>query len=97
MIVDDRVAILGSANVNDRSMDGDRDSELGVVFEEQDRGEVWRLRVRLWGQHFGMGGDWAAEVDGVLWQRVRARCEKNTILYRVIFGCYPDDSIHTVS
>ena len=31
MVVDDRTAILGSANVNDRSMLGDRDSELGVV------------------------------------------------------------------
>ena len=28
LIVDDRVAIVGSANVNDRSMSGDRDSEI---------------------------------------------------------------------
>eukprot|EP00658_Telonema_sp_P-2_P054619 TRINITY_DN43452_c0_g1_i1.p1 TRINITY_DN43452_c0_g1~~TRINITY_DN43452_c0_g1_i1.p1 ORF type:complete len:346 (-),score=81.00 TRINITY_DN43452_c0_g1_i1:415-1452(-) len=31
MIVDDRVAILGSANINDRSLAGDHDSELAVV------------------------------------------------------------------
>ena len=31
MIVDDRVAIVSSANVNDRSMIGSRDSELGAV------------------------------------------------------------------
>ena len=30
MIVDDSIAILGSANINDRSMQGSRDSELGV-------------------------------------------------------------------
>jgi phospholipase D1/2 len=28
MIVDDSYAILGSANINDRSMQGSRDSEL---------------------------------------------------------------------
>ena len=31
MIVDDDHVILGSANINDRSMMGDRDSELATV------------------------------------------------------------------
>lgn len=31
MIVDDDWAILGSANINDRSMVGDWDSELAVI------------------------------------------------------------------
>lgn len=31
LIADDRVAILGSANINDRSQLGDRDSELAVI------------------------------------------------------------------
>ena len=31
MIVDDRVAVISSANLNDRSYLGDRDSEIGVV------------------------------------------------------------------
>jgi phospholipase D1/2 len=30
MIVDDKTTIIGSANINDRSMKGDRDSELAV-------------------------------------------------------------------
>ncbi len=30
MIVDDRVAIIGSANINDRSMNGNKDSEIAV-------------------------------------------------------------------
>jgi len=30
MIVDDRIVIMGSANINDRSMQGSRDSELAV-------------------------------------------------------------------
>lgn len=56
MIVDDKRAIIGSANINDRSLCGDRDSELAIVIEEDD-GEVFNgvpgrkgifdLRVRL--------------------------------------------------
>lgn len=31
LIVDDRIAIIGSANLNDRSMLGDRDSEVVIL------------------------------------------------------------------
>jgi phosphatidylserine/phosphatidylglycerophosphate/cardiolipin synthase-like enzyme len=34
MIVDDRVVIIGSANINDRSMLGERDSELAIRVED---------------------------------------------------------------
>ena len=33
MIVDDVAAIIGSANINDRSMRGSRDSELCVLIK----------------------------------------------------------------
>lgn len=33
-IVDDRLAIIGSANINERSMRGDRDSELAAVIRD---------------------------------------------------------------
>lgn len=39
MIIDDRMAICGSANINDRSLLGHRDSEVGIVIndlEEED-------------------------------------------------------------
>lgn len=36
MIVDDRVAIIGSSNINDRSMQGERDSEVAVIIEDLD-------------------------------------------------------------
>lgn len=38
LIVDDKTVLIGSANVNDRSMMGSRDSELAVVI--QDKTEV---------------------------------------------------------
>ena len=35
MIADDRVVICGSANINDRSLLGDRDSEFCLYIEDQ--------------------------------------------------------------
>lgn len=32
MIVDDSFVLIGSANINDRSLLGDRDSEIAVTF-----------------------------------------------------------------
>ena len=34
MIVDDKQMIIGSANINDRSLIGMRDSELAIVIED---------------------------------------------------------------
>jgi phospholipase D1/2 len=36
MIVDDRLVIIGSANINERSQRGDRDSELAAVIRDTD-------------------------------------------------------------
>ncbi|EED15583.1 phospholipase PldA, putative [Talaromyces stipitatus ATCC 10500] len=66
-IVDDRVVICGSANINDRSQLGDRDSELAIVLEDTDmidstmNGQPYRaarlaatLRRHLWREHLGL-------------------------------------------
>ena len=70
MIVDDRLAIIGSANINDRSMLGDRDSEIAVMIEDlefvdgrMDGAEykmgkfAHSLRCDLLKEHLGMVGD----------------------------------------
>ncbi|KPM08103.1 phospholipase D1-like protein [Sarcoptes scabiei] len=36
MIVDDRISLIGSANINDRSMLGNRDSEVVIFVEDQE-------------------------------------------------------------
>ena len=36
MIVDDRLVLCGSANINERSQRGDRDSELLAVIRDTD-------------------------------------------------------------
>ncbi|EMG9277057.1 TPA: phospholipase D-like domain-containing protein [Enterobacter cloacae] len=38
MIVDDRYVLVGSANINDRSLLGDRDSELAVLISDTEHG-----------------------------------------------------------
>ncbi|EJT48644.1 hypothetical protein A1Q1_02371 [Trichosporon asahii var. asahii CBS 2479] len=40
MIVDDRRVIVGSANINDRSQNGDHDSEIAVVIEDTELVEM---------------------------------------------------------
>ena len=35
MIIDDKTVLIGSANINDRSMLGDRDSEVAVIINEK--------------------------------------------------------------
>lgn len=43
-IVDDRLAIIGSANINERSQRGDRDSELAAVIRDTDMID-WSARL----------------------------------------------------
>ncbi|KAL9122063.1 MAG: hypothetical protein Q9187_001377, partial [Circinaria calcarea] len=70
MIVDDRIAIIGSANINERSMRGDRDSECAAVVRDTDmlwstmNGEPYlvgrfphTLRMRLMREHLGIDVD----------------------------------------
>ncbi|KAK9240434.1 hypothetical protein V1525DRAFT_394954 [Lipomyces kononenkoae] len=70
MIVDDRVAIIGSANINERSMRGSRDSEVAAFVRDTDQiestmgGQAYMvgrfphtLRVRLMREHLGIDVD----------------------------------------
>ncbi|KAL8817506.1 MAG: hypothetical protein Q9223_003669 [Gallowayella weberi] len=76
MIVDDRTAIIGSANINERSMLGSRDSECAAVVRDNDL--LWStmneqpyqvgrfshsLRMRLMREHLGINVDEVAEED----------------------------------
>ncbi|PIN01376.1 Phospholipase D1 [Handroanthus impetiginosus] len=63
MIVDDEYVILGSANINQRSMDGSRDTEIAMGAcqphytwtkkKEHPRGQVYGYRMSLWSEHIG--------------------------------------------
>lgn len=71
MVVDDRFAIIGSANINDRSLLGERDSEIAMLVIDTDtelcdiglgratptRGFARKLRVGIWEKIFGIAGN----------------------------------------
>ena len=76
MIVDDKIAIIGSANINERSMLGSRDSECAAVVRDTDmlwstmNGEPYlvgrfahTLRMRLMREHLGIDVDEVMEDD----------------------------------
>ncbi|KAG0349343.1 hypothetical protein BG004_007527 [Podila humilis] len=67
MIVDDRIIIIGSANINDRSQVGYRDSEIAIIIEDSEKvqskmnGEPYEagkmahsLRASLFKEHLGL-------------------------------------------
>lgn len=70
IIVDDRVALIGSANINERSMLGSRDSEIAAIVRDTDMlwstmaGQPYQvgrfahtLRMRLMREHVGLPVD----------------------------------------
>jgi phospholipase D1/2 len=83
IIVDDRIALIGSANINERSMLGSRDSECAAVVRDTDMlwstmdGEPYlvgrfahTLRMRLMREHLGL------DVDEVMEEDRRAELDK---------------------
>ncbi|KAJ8553628.1 hypothetical protein K7X08_024306 [Anisodus acutangulus] len=64
-IVDDEYIIVGSANINQRSMDGARDSEIAIgayqphhlTTRQPARGQVHGFRMALLYEHMGMRGE----------------------------------------
>ena len=107
MIVDDKKVIIGSANINDRSMLGKRDSEFAVIVKEEYKkdtlmnGQKYKaanfavsLRKALMAEHLGIHTDDVILNDPLsdeLWLRMKNVAKQNTLVYRNVFGCYPDD------
>ncbi len=59
MIIDDEFMIIGSANLNERSLAGDRDAEIGAYFRASDgqlstcKDSIQKLRKTAWTRHLG--------------------------------------------
>ncbi|XVF51574.1 hypothetical protein PTKIN_Ptkin04bG0195700 [Pterospermum kingtungense] len=63
MIVDDEYVMIGSANINQRSMEGTRDTEIAMGAYQphhtssskrhNPHGQVYGYRMSLWGEHIG--------------------------------------------
>ena len=61
MIVDDDYIVIGSANINQRSMAGERDTEIAIgafqpnhsIAEGLPQGDIHTFRMALWSAHLG--------------------------------------------
>ena len=107
MIIDDRTVILGSANINDRSMLGTRDSEFAVLINESQRlnskmdgkdykaaNFAYTFRLNLFAEHLGVDPKNNILFDPLseeFLKLVQNTAHNNTIIYRNLWGCYPDD------
>ncbi|CAI8607328.1 unnamed protein product [Vicia faba] len=88
MIVDDEYVILGSANINQRSMEGTRDTEIAIgAYQPQytwakkqsyPRGQVHGYRMSLWAEHTGTVEDCFLQPESLdCVRRVRTMSEMN--------------------
>ena len=111
MIVDDKTVILGSANINDRSMLGTRDSEYAVMINESPKlnskmngneykaaNFAYTFRINLFAEHLGIdpkNNILSDPLNDDFLKLVQNTAHNNTIIYRKIWGCYPDDQYLT--
>lgn len=111
MIVDDRKLIIGSANLNDRSMLGYRDSELALYVEGTDdlqlnvvgsnrsfkvNNEVHKFRCRLFTEHFGLDEEEVRDPTSTMfWRSALNVAQYNTAFYEKVFNVYPTNAHHS--
>ncbi|CAD5118946.1 DgyrCDS7620 [Dimorphilus gyrociliatus] len=113
MIVDDKAAIIGSANINDRSMLGKRDSELAVMirdinfFDSKMNGQPYRsgnycgrLRLALFKEHLGEN-NYSLLIDPVSEEFYKCfwlkRASVNSNIFEKIFNCIPSNKATSFS
>lgn len=88
MIVDDEYVILGSANINQRSMEGTRDTEIAMGAYQphhtwarnccNPRGQIYGYRMSLWAEHLGVIEDCFTQPESLeCVRRVRSMGEAN--------------------
>lgn len=99
IVVDDRIALIGSANINERSMLGSRDSECAAVVRDTDMlwstmdGEPYlvgrfahTLRMRLMREHLGIN------VDEVMEEERRTELDREEAEYETkMSGIYDEE------
>ncbi|XP_071728590.1 phospholipase D delta-like [Rutidosis leptorrhynchoides] len=88
MIVDDEYVILGSANINQRSMAGSRDTEIAMGAYQPHHtwaqkkmhlnGQVYGYRMSLWAEHLGKIQDYFKEPESLVCvQNINQFAEEN--------------------
>eukprot|EP01080_Neovahlkampfia_damariscottae_P001007 gene1007-9913_t len=108
MIIDDLYVLTGSANVNDRSLLGSRDSELSIAIEDEEYiksemgGESFHagkfaisMRKKLWKEHLGISNDHLIRdpISKESWDLWNTTSKNNTNILSRVFPYIPSNSI----
>lgn len=107
LIVDGEVALVGSANINDRSLCGDRDSEVNLLLRKPAGGGAEgfadSLQRALLTEHLGLASAPDPDRDAVLrdpasagaWAYIAQVAANNTSVFDRVFGCVPMEGVRT--
>lgn len=109
IIADDNVALLGSANINDRSLMGNRDSELAVIIEDEEiekgilAGSAFNksptikaFRMNCWKSLFGVDTEYEDPLDPKFLADIQKQTDFNEQFYWKVFKFYPHNSLKTL-
>lgn len=110
MIIDDSIVLIGSANINDRSLLGHRDSEIGILIKDNQsvhihmngkeykaRRFAHQMRLQLYQELFDLPvQEMVDPLDTDLLARIDKQVRQNTTIYRECLGVVPDDNIRTI-
>ena len=104
ILVDDKYMFIGSPNINDRSLMGDRDSEIGALLVDektttieinQRRREVslfaHSVRKKLWGEHLGVDENELIDPIQTIEEVMIPMAECNSMIYERNFLFFPSD------
>ena len=110
IIVDDHYALLGSANINDRSMLGNRDSELAMFFDDSEKVEgkiagkkfekspnIRDFRINVMKSLVQLDIDYEDPLNPKMWKSIDVQSTINTDFYKKVFHVYPCDSLTTLA
>lgn len=92
MIVDDMISIIGSVNINDRSLDGKKDTEVNMVI----RGKTFArsLRLRSWSHFLGVAQDNLVNLNFKQAAKLfKETAKHNSIEFDKFFSVLPNDDI----
>jgi phosphatidylserine/phosphatidylglycerophosphate/cardiolipin synthase-like enzyme len=109
IIVDDQYALLGSANINDRSLLGNRDSELAMFFEDSEKVDgkiagkkfvkspnIRDFRINVLKSIAQLEVDYEDPLNPTMWKSIDMQASINTDFYKKVFHVYPCDSLTTL-
>uniref|UniRef100_A0A2K6MJH3 Phospholipase n=1 Tax=Rhinopithecus bieti TaxID=61621 RepID=A0A2K6MJH3_RHIBE len=101
LIADDRTVIIGSANINDRSLLGKRDSELAVLIEDTETEPSLMNGVEYQAGSFALTNtrpdlDLRDPVCDDFFQLWQDTAESNANIYEQIFRCLPTNATRSL-